>query len=176
MGSSAPLRPEGTPAGMPYLSLAAATIYNIAKVTRRRRGRQFGAFRPVTRLRHYSRPAAAPAERYDWCTRCIFAFYSYIKCNCLVARRSRLPQWSSSAPLHPTTTSSAAPSYTHHHPQAETGRRRVPLPIYIPASGTIVVDLQRDLSIPEPMYTLYNIIIAGRGLCAYRVTRDRVTI
>jgi len=118
---------------MPYLSLAAATIYNIAKVTRRRRGRQFGAFRPVTRLRHYNRPAAAPAERSDWCTRCIFAFYSYIKCNCLVVARrcSRPPQWSSSsAPLHPTScTSSATTVPTTHHPQAETGR--LPIPIYI---------------------------------------------
>lgn len=115
MGSSAPLRPEGDPAGMPYLSLAAATIYNIAKVTRRRRGRQFGAFRPVTRLRHYNQPAAAPAERSDWCTRCIFAFYSYIKCNCLVARRSP-PQWSSFVALQPATTSTATTTTRKQRP------------------------------------------------------------
>lgn len=151
MGSSAPLRPEGAPAGMPYLSLAAATIYNIAKVTRRRRGRQFGAFRPVTRLRHYNRLAAAPAERSDWCTRCIFAFYSYIKCNCLVARRSP-PQWSpsSSAPLHPTATSIASVATP---PPPLANRVRVSSSKYLQVGGTIV-HLQRDLSIPKPMYIL----------------------
>lgn len=52
---------RGGTRGMPYLSLAGGgrIIKYIAKVTRRRRPRQFGAFRTAaaTRLHHYPRRA-----------------------------------------------------------------------------------------------------------------------